>query len=248
MLLISQTMTNITKILLHLILPKSSHYGTIINEVKIMAQLTAAQSGYSKKEEFLNSLSHGIGALLAIPATLFLVQKAHGEGSTIELVSYIIFGISMFCLYAASTIYHAWPTHKSLLKKLDHSSIFIMIAGTYTPVALLAIGGRLGWMIFFVEWGLTVLGIVFKMYFVHRFQRLSLLIYLGMGWLAIVFYEPMLNYITIKGFLLLLAGGLSYTIGTYFYKNKKIPYNHAIWHVFVMGGSLFMYLTIYLYM
>ncbi|MDN4494514.1 PAQR family membrane homeostasis protein TrhA [Ureibacillus aquaedulcis] len=213
-----------------------------------MAQLTAVQKNYSKKEEILNSVSHGLGALLSIPATLFLVHKARIEGSTIELVSYIIFGLSMFCLYAASTIYHAWPTHKSVLKKLDHSSIFLMIAGTYTPVALIAIGGKLGWTIFFIEWGLALFGILFKMYFVHRFARLSLLVYLGMGWLAIVFYDPMLSYITMNGFLLLLAGGLSYTIGTFFYKNKKIPYNHAIWHVFVMGGSLFMYLTIYLYM
>ena len=213
-----------------------------------MAHLTAIQSGYSKKEEFLNSLSHGIGAILAIPATLLLVQKARLEGSTVELISYIIFGFSMFCLYAASTLYHAWPTHKSLLKKLDHSSIFLMIAGTYTPVALVAIGGKSGWTIFFIEWGLALLGILFKMYFVHRFERLSLIVYLGMGWLAIAFYEPMMDYITMNGFLLLVAGGLSYTIGTYFYKNKKIPYNHAIWHVFVMGGSLFMFLTIYLYM
>lgn len=213
-----------------------------------MAQLTADQSSYSKKEEFLNSISHGLGVLLSIPATLLLVHKALVKGTTIELISYIIFGISMFCLYAASTIYHAWPTHKSLLKKIDHSSIFLMIAGTYTPVALIAIGGKSGWIVFFVEWGLALFGILFKMYFVHRFARLSLLIYLGMGWLAIVFYQPMLDYITMNGFLLLLAGGLCYTIGTYFYRNKKIPYNHAIWHVFVMGGSLFMYLTIYLYM
>jgi len=213
-----------------------------------MAQLTAVQSSYSKKEELLNSLSHGIGAVLALPATLHLVQKALEKGSRIELISYIIYGISMFCLYAASTVYHAWPSHKNLLKKLDHSSIFVMIAGTYTPVALIAIGGKLGWTTFFVEWGLALFGIIFKMYFVHRFERLSLIVYLGMGWLAIVFYEPMLNYITMNGFLLLLAGGLSYTVGTYFYRNKKIPYNHAIWHLFVIGGSLFMYLTIYLYM
>ncbi|MFC7684506.1 hemolysin III family protein [Ureibacillus sp. GCM10028918] len=212
-----------------------------------MAQLTTVQNGYSKKEELLNSLSHGLGVLLAIPATLLLVQKALLEGSTIELVSYIIFGLSMFCLYTASTLYHAWPTHKSVLKKLDHSSIFLMIAGTYTPVALIAIGGKLGWIVFIIEWILALFGIVFKMYFVHRFKRLSLLVYLGMGWLAIVFYEQIVTYITMNGFLLLLAGGLSYTVGTYFYKNKKIPYNHAIWHVFVMAGSLFMYLTIYLY-
>lgn len=206
------------------------------------------QSSYSKKEEFYNSLTHGIGALLAIPATILLVQKALENGTKIDLISYIIFGISMFCLYAASTIYHAWPTHKSLLKKLDHSSIYVMIAGTYTPVALIAIGDKLGWIIFSVEWVLALFGILFKMYFVHKFEKLSLIVYLGMGWLAIIFYNQMVEYITMSGFLLLLTGGISYTIGTYFYRNKKIPYNHAIWHIFVMGGSLFMYLTVYLYM
>ncbi|HWK24286.1 MAG TPA: hemolysin III family protein [Ureibacillus sp.] len=206
------------------------------------------QSSYSKKEEFYNSLTHGIGALLAIPATILLVQKALENGTKIDLISYIIYGISMFCLYAASTIYHAWPTHKSLLKKLDHSSIYVMIAGTYTPVALIAIGDKLGWIIFSVEWVLALFGILFKMYFVHKFEKLSLIVYLGMGWLAIIFYNQMVEYITMSGFLLLLTGGISYTIGTYFYRNKKIPYNHAIWHIFVMGGSLFMYLTVYLYM
>jgi len=206
------------------------------------------QSSYSKKEEFYNSLTHGIGALLAIPATILLVQKALENGTKIDLISYIIFGISMFCLYAASTIYHAWPTHKSLLKKLDHSSIYVMIAGTYTPVALIAIGDKLGWIIFSVEWVLALFGILFKMYFVHKFEKLSLIVYLGMGWLAIIFYNQMVEYITMSGFLLLLTGGISYTIGTYFYRNKKIPYNHAIWHIFVMGGSLFMYLTVFLYM
>lgn len=212
-----------------------------------MAQLVAVPNGYSKKEEFWNALTHGIGALLAIPATFLLVFKAENTGSTIELISYIVFGISMFCLYVASTLYHALPTHKSFLKKLDHSSIFLLIAGTYTPVALVAIGGKVGWTLFMIEWSLALIGIVFKMYFVHRFQKLSLLVYIGMGWLAIFIYEPLLDYITVKGFLTLLVGGISYTVGTYFYKNKKIPYNHAIWHVFVMGGSLFMFLTIYIY-
>ncbi|RHW33386.1 hemolysin D [Lysinibacillus yapensis] len=213
-----------------------------------MTQVIIAESGYSKKEEFWNATTHGIGALSAIPATLLLVHKAQASNSTIELMSYIIFGISMFCLYFASTLYHSWPKHKTLLKKLDHCSIFLLIAGTYTPVALIAIGGKVGWILFSIEWGLALMGILFKMYFVHRFKRLSLFVYIGMGWLAIVFYEPLLNHISINGFLLLMAGGLSYTIGTIFYKNKKIPYNHAIWHLFVLAGSFFMYLTIYLYL
>ncbi|MFP3916481.1 hemolysin III family protein [Lysinibacillus telephonicus] len=212
-----------------------------------MAQMVAVENGYSKKEEFWNALTHGIGAILTIPATILLILKAQVSSSKMELISYIIFGISMFCLYAASTLYHSWPTHKSFFKKLDHSSIFLLIAGTYTPIALVAIGGRTGWMLFFIEWGLALIGIVLKQFFVHQYKVLSLLVYIGMGWLAIFVYKPIVEYITINGFLTLLAGGLIYTIGTYFYKNKKIPYNHAIWHVFVMGGSFFMFLAVYLY-
>ena len=212
-----------------------------------MAQYVALKSTYSKKEEFWNALTHGVGAILAIPATIILVEKAFSNQSNVALVSYIIFGLSMFLLYLASTLYHCLPTNKNLLKKLDHSSIFLLIAGTYTPVALIAIGGSTGWILVGIEWGLAAIGIILKQFFVHRFKRVSLLVYIGMGWLVVFVYQPVLNYLTINGVLLLLAGGLSYTVGTYFYKNNKIPYNHAIWHVFVMGGSVFMYFAIYLY-
>lgn len=206
-----------------------------------------SQSAYGKKEEFWNAMTHGIGAVLTIPATLLLVQKALISGSTIELISYIIFGISMFMLYLASTLYHSWPTHKVFFKKMDHSSIFLLIAGTYTPIALIAINGKLGLILFVIEWGLALIGILLKQFLIHQFKALSLVVYIAMGWLAIFVYKPILEHITIAGFLTLLAGGISYTVGTYFYKNKKIPYNHAIWHVFVMGGSLCMYLTIYFF-
>ena len=212
-----------------------------------MTQSIAEPNSYSVKEEFLNALTHGVGALLTIPATILLIIKAQATGSKIELISYIIFGISMFCLYMASTLYHAWPTHKSFLKKMDHSSIFLLIAGTYTPIALVAIGGTTGWIVFGIEWGLTIIGIVLKQFFVYRFKALSLLVYIGMGWVAVFVYEPLLAHITMQGFLTLLAGGLFYTVGTFFYKNKKIPYNHAIWHLFVMGGSTAMFLTVYFF-
>lgn len=210
-----------------------------------MAQSAIEQNSYSKKEEFWNALTHGIGALLTIPATLLLVKKAQVSGSNIELMSYIIFGVAMFCLYLASTLYHSWPTHKILFKKLDHSSIFLLIAGTYTPISLVALGGKTGWIIFGIEWVLAITGILLKQFFVHRFKVLSLLVYIGMGWIVIFAYKPLLAHITINGFMTLLAGGIVYTAGTYFYKNKKIPYNHAIWHVFVIGGSVGMFLTVY---
>lgn len=209
--------------------------------------VTQGQSAYDKKEEFWNAMTHGIGALLTIPSTFLLVKKALVSGSMTELISYIIFGISMFTLYLASTLYHCWPMHKVFFKKMDHSSIFLLIAGTYTPVALIAIGGKLGLTLFIIEWVLALVGIVLKQFLIHQYKAVSLIVYIGMGWLAIFVYEPIMEHITTAGFLTLLAGGLSYTAGTYFYRNKKIPYNHAIWHVFVMGGSLFMYLTIYFF-
>ncbi len=205
------------------------------------------QSSYSAKEEFWNGLTHGVAALLTIPATLLLIEKAQMNGSQTEMISYIIFGISMFCLYFASTMYHIWPTHKVFLKKLDHSSIFLLIAGTYTPVVLVAIGGELGWTIFIIQWVLAAIGIILKQFFVYRFKVVSLLVYIAMGWIIIFVAKPLLVHISWEGFFVLLIGGLCYTAGTYFYKNKRIPYNHAIWHVFVVAGSAAMFAAIYFY-
>ncbi|MFJ7840690.1 hemolysin III family protein [Lysinibacillus sphaericus] len=213
-----------------------------------MSQSTIEHSSYTIKEEFWNALTHGIGAFLTVPATLLLVHKALTTGTSTELISYIIFGISMFCLYIASTLYHALPTHKVLLKKLDHSSIFLLIAGTYTPVALIAVGGKLGMSIFIIEWVLAFIGIVLKQFFVHRFKKISLIVYIGMGWLIVFAYKPLVAYISFNGFMTLLLGGIFYTAGTFFYKNKKIKYNHAIWHVFVMAGSAAMFVAVYLFM
>ena len=213
----------------------------------MMTQAIIMESGYSKKEEFWNAVTHGLGCVLAIPALILLIMKANGNGSAVELTSYIIFGISMMLLFLSSTLYHTVPVHKSFFKKLDHSAIFLLIAGTYTPVALIAIGGQLGWTIFGIEWVLTIIGIILKQFFVYRFKALSLLIYIGMGWLVIFAYKPVLAHIGKEGFFMLLVGGILYTSGTYFYKNKRIPYNHAIWHLFVLAGCVAMFLCVYLY-
>ncbi|MFJ7663882.1 hemolysin III family protein [Lysinibacillus sp. NPDC097162] len=213
-----------------------------------MSQPTIGHSSYTIKEEFWNALTHGIGAFLTVPATLLLVHKALTTGTSTELISYIIFGLSMFCLYIASTLYHSLPTNKVLLKKLDHSSIFLLIAGTYTPIALIAVGGKLGLSIFIIEWVLAFIGIILKQFFVYRFKKISLIVYIGMGWLIVFAYKPLVAYISFKGFMTLLIGGVFYTAGTYFYKNKNIKYNHAIWHVFVMAGSAAMFVAIYLFM
>ncbi|WP_332646850.1 PAQR family membrane homeostasis protein TrhA [Lysinibacillus sp. 54212] len=214
----------------------------------MVQQAVVMDSAYSKKEEFWNALTHGVGCVLTIPGILLLMNKAFQEQSMLHLVSYLIFGISMMLMFLASTLYHTVPAKKSLFKKLDHSAIFLLIAGTYTPVALIAIGGKLGWTIVAIEWGLTLFGIIMKQFFVHRFKALSLITYIGMGWIAIFVYEPLIEYISMAGLVTLLLGGIFYTAGTYFYRNNKIPYNHAIWHVFVMAGCLMMYLTVYLYL
>mgnify|MGYP003293629923 CR=1 FL=1 len=166
-----------------------------------MTQIMVEQSGYSAKEEFWNGLTHGVAALLTIPATLALIAKAQVSGSTVELISYVIFGISMFCLYLASTMYHVWPNHKNFLKKLDHSSIFLLIAGTYTPIVLVAIGGTLGWTIFAIQWILAATGILLKQFFVHRFKKASLLVYIGMGWIIILVVKPLLALCLMTSFL-----------------------------------------------
>lgn len=213
-----------------------------------MAQIVTMQANYSKKQELWNTITHGLGFVLAIPATWALVDKAQANGSMTELASYLIFGIAMMVLYLSSTLYHALPVYKDFFKKMDHGAIFLLIAGTYAPISLIAVGGTLGWTILIVELTLAVVGIVLKFYFVHRFKRASLIVYIAMGWLIIFAYKPLLSVIGIEGFLWLLAGGLSYTVGTYFYRNDNIPYNHAIWHLFVLGGSACMYVTVLNYL
>lgn len=208
-----------------------------------MAIVTTSQ--YSKKEEFYNALTHGIGAFLAIPGLILLLNKSTSLTAT---VSYTIFGIAMFILYLSSTLYHSVPVGKSFLKKMDHCSIFLLIAGTYTPIALIAIGGTTGWVIVGIEWGLAFIGIILKQFFVYRFKMASILVYIGMGWVVIFVYQPVYAYIGAAGFFTLLAGGIAYTAGTYFYKNDKIPYNHAIWHLFVLAGSIGMYACVYFYL
>lgn len=199
----------------------------------------------TKREEFWNAITHGIGFILAIPACILLILQAEKMESPLYMMSFTIFGISMMILFLASTLLHSVPErYKKICSIIDHSSIYILIAGTYTPFALLAIGGKLGWAIFALEWGLTVIGIVFKVFFIHRFEALSLIFYIAMGWVIIFAFNPVISHITMNGFWILLTGGILYTVGAYFYANRKIPYNHAIWHLFVLGGSAMMFICI----
>ncbi|MFE6167882.1 hemolysin III family protein [Viridibacillus arvi] len=200
------------------------------------------------KEEIWNAITHGIAFLLCIPALVLLIMKAIDKGSTLYVVSFIVFGVSMLILFLASTLLHSMPEkYKKIFAILDHSSIYILIAGTYTPFLLIALNGALGWTLFGIIWALALLGILFKCFFIHRFEFVSVIFYILMGWLIIIAIKPLYAHITGAGFSLLLSGGILYTIGAFFYAYRRIPYNHAIWHLFVIAGSAMMYSCILFY-
>ncbi|MBK3495116.1 hemolysin III family protein [Viridibacillus sp. YIM B01967] len=200
------------------------------------------------KEEIWNAITHGVAFLLCIPALVLLIMKAMDRGSTLYVVSFIVFGASMLILFLASTLLHSMPEkNKRFFAILDHSSIYILIAGTYTPFLLIALKGALGWALFGVIWALALLGILFKCFFIHRFEFVSVIFYILMGWLIIIAIKPLYTHITGAGFSLLLSGGILYTIGAFFYACRKIPYNHAIWHLFVIAGSAMMFFCVLFY-
>lgn len=198
------------------------------------------------KEEIANSLTHGVGILFSVVAIALLVTVSVLNGSAMHVVSSSIFGASFLLLYTFSTLYHAFQHEqvKRLLRTFDHISIYILIAGTYTPFLLLGVQGALGWVFFGLVWLLAVLGIVFKVSFQHRFPKASLIFYLGMGWLAVFIVKPLMNSLDATVLSLLLAGGASYTVGTIFYVQKKMMYAHAVWHLFVLGGTILHFIAL----
>lgn len=199
--------------------------------------------------EIANLLTHGIGLGLAIAGTAFLITRAALMHDSLRVVSYSIFGASMIFLYLASSLYHAlWhPQIKKIMRRLDHGSIFLAIAGTYTPILLVALKGPLGWTFFGIVWGLALVGIAFKMIFGHRYEAVSLTAYILMGWLVVFVVKPVYLSLSGPGLWLLFAGGISYTAGTIFYAMPRLPFHHMIWHLFVLGGSICHFLCIYLY-
>ena len=207
-------------------------------EVRFMSR-NAETTQYSFLEEIFNSITHGLGILLSIAALVLLIVFASLYGSAKHIVSCTIFGTTLILLYTASTLYHSLrkPHAKKVLKIIDHSCIYTLIAGTYTPFMLVVIRGALGWSIFVLMWALTIAGISYKIFFAHRFKIISTIAYLLMGWIIIFVIKPLVDGLPIGGILWLIAGGLAYTLGTIFYLGKKIPYNHAIWHLFVLAGS-----------
>lgn len=204
---------------------------------------------YSLGEEIANAVTHGVGALLAITALVLMIVRAVQNGDTWSLVAGAVYGSSLILLYTASTLYHAfpWPRAKAVMKKLDHSAIYLLIAGTYTPFTLITLRGPWGWSIFGLVWGLAAAGIIFELACRNRWRKLSLVFYIGLGWLAVIAAKPLYDGLPGSALLLLLAGGLFYSGGALFYANKRLLWNHAVWHVFVLLGSTAHFFCIYTY-
>jgi len=206
--------------------------------------------GYTLAEEIANSISHGIGLVFGIVGLVLLLGQAFDtHASMLAITSYALYGGSMILLFLASTLYHAipHPRAKIWLKKFDHCAIYLLIAGTYTPFLLVGLDSPLARGLMVVIWGLALLGILFKLTIAHRFKVLSLVTYLAMGWLSLVVIYELAMRLSPGGITLLAVGGLIYSLGVIFYVCKRIPYNHAIWHGFVLGGSVCHFLAIYLY-
>ena len=201
---------------------------------------------YSTGEEIANSITHGIGAALAIAALVILIVFAAIDGNVWHVVSFSIFGSTLVLLYFASTLYHSL-THvgaKHLFHKFDHISIYLLIAGTYTPFCLTALRGWIGWTVFGIVWTCAVLGTIVKAISVGKKVKLSTILYVAMGWVILLAIKPLYNSMPYVGFLLLMAGGISYTLGTIFFIRDHVKYNHSVWHIFVIGGSVFHFFAV----
>nr|WP_231962300.1 hemolysin III family protein [Opitutus sp. GAS368] len=206
-------------------------------------------AAYTAREEFANSLTHALGAVLSVAGLVLLLVFAGRNGDAWHVVSTAIFGTTLVLLYTASTLYHSLRGErlKQRLQKFDHAAIFLLIAGTYTPFVLVTLRGPWGWSLFGVVWGLAVAGVTIKFWLAGRFRLVSTLIYLAMGWLVLVALKPLLAALPAGGMRLLLAGGLCYTGGAAFYLWKRLPYHHAIWHLCVLGGSACHWAAVFCY-
>jgi len=198
------------------------------------------------REEIANAITHGLGALLAIAALVLLIVFAAIKGTTWHVVSFSIFGATLVLLYTASTLYHSL-THKSaknLFNKFDHMAIYLLIAGTYTPFCLVALHGWIGWTLFGIVWSSAILGVVMKSFHTGKKQLLSTILYVIMGWVVLLAIQPLYHAISFTSFLLLIAGGVSYTLGTIFFIKDGIRFFHSIWHLFVLGGSVLHFFSV----
>lgn len=192
----------------------------------------------STKEEIANAITHGIGVGLAIAGLIVLVVFAARISDTWKVVSFSIYGATMITLFLSSTLYHAFPQPyvKRFFRILDHSSIFLLIAGTYTPVTIGTMRGGWGWTLFGIIWGLTLIGIILKIFAMRKLKWVSTVIYLSMGWIILIAIKPLMNTVSTAFLVWILIGGLAYSLGVIFYVARKMPFHHAIWHIFVLLG------------
>src|SRR5690554_6628427 len=206
-----------------------------------------APSVHQQIEEWINSATHGLGAILSIIGTVALIIGANQSGDAWKLVSFSVFGASLILLYMASALYHGArsPTLKTTFKTLDHCAIFLLIAGTYTPFLLVNMRGATGWTLFAIIWSLALTGVVLKIIFKNRFKLARVGIYVAMGWLIIFASSDLVANLNETALHLMIAGGITYTAGVAFYLADRIPYMHAVWHLFVIGGSACHFSAIY---
>jgi len=204
---------------------------------------------YSPGEEKTNIISHAIGLVLSIVALVLLVVRASLHGDMLQLVSVSIFGVSLIALYTASTFYHSAkaPGLRIRLRIIDHATIYVLIAGTYTPLTLISLGGSVGWVIFSASWAMAFTGIGLKVFFTGKFDLVSTLMYIFMGWIIVFAIKPLMDNMSSEGLFWLFAGGVAYTAGAIIYSIKKISFNHAIFHLFVLLGSFCHFISVYFY-
>lgn len=204
---------------------------------------------YSPIEEKINTISHAIGFILSIVALVLLVTHVNLQGDVWHIVSFSIFGASLIILYAASTFYHSAKKSelRNRLKIIDHASIYVLIAGTYTPFTLVTLNGTIGWVIFGTSWGLALTGIILKLFFTGKYNLISTIMYVLMGWVIVFAIKPLINNLPLEGLLWLFAGGISYTIGAILYSIKKIKFSHTIFHMFVLIGSFCHFMSVFFY-
>lgn len=207
---------------------------------KTYRQLTA-------KEEIVNSITHGIGALLSIVALVMLIIVAGTNGDIWHLVSFSIYGSTLILLYLSSTLYHSFtnPRVKNLFARFDHVAIFLLIAGTYTPILLTSIRGIWGWTLFGIIWGVALVGVVIRSIYLYRFRKLMVAVYLIMGWMFILAGKQIYLNLPPVSLTFLVLGGIAYSVGVIFYMWRNLPYSHGIWHLFVLAGSILHFFAIY---
>ncbi len=204
---------------------------------------------YTLGEEIFSAISHGAGVLFGVYATVYMVVVSALHGSALAVVSGAVYGATLIILFSMSTLYHAisHKTAKLVFRVLDHSTIFLLIAGTYTPISLIALKGALGWVIFGVEWGVAILGIILNAVSIEKFKIFSMIGYIVCGWMVVIAAIPLITSMRFSGIMYLLGGGLFYTMGLIFYKLKNVRYMHSIWHLFVLMGAVLQYVSVAYY-